>query len=463
MSSLSSPVRPKMREPLQNREFRLLLSGFIVGQAMMPLQFVTAIAWIQFVADDAIAVVMIAGVSTIRGLGMVGFGLFGGALADRFDRRRLLMGAQALAFIINMATAALLWSGQSDAAATSLFFLFTAIASAAHAIDGPTRQAVAPEILGPRLTPSGIALTSASMQLATPFAIVASGLLIDNLSYGTVFAISSIGHLGEVLILAMMRYRTKFSAEHMAAQQGGAGQAFRDIAAGLRFTRSNPIILWTVVPVILMMTLIMPPTGALGPHWVTTVVGASWSQFSFIAFFWGFGAMVTSLVLVRFSWIERKGMLTAAGVIIMALGFVVFTNPATVYNAIAGNYLLGTGMSMAMVCSASIIAYQAPNEMRGRVMGLVFLGMGMSQFVALPLGMIAQQLTMESLFPPMSFGVLIVLAALIAARPIILRARVPQLTLDAVSQAADHTRAVLNGAATFIVRAAPNKVFSALR
>ena len=191
--------RPGMLEPLRLREFRLLLGGFIVGQSMMPLQFVTAIAWIQVVAEEN-EVVMIAAISTIRGLGMVGFGLFGGALADRFDRRRLLMGTQTLAFVVNMAIAAMMWAGAADAYAIALFFVLTALASAAHAIDGPTRNAIAPEILGPRLTPAGIALNSAAMSLAMPIAIVASGLMIDYLGHGTVYAVSSVGHLGEVLI-----------------------------------------------------------------------------------------------------------------------------------------------------------------------------------------------------------------------------------------------------------------------
>lgn len=441
-----------MMEPLRLREFRLLLGGFIVGQSMMPLQFVTAIAWIQVVAEDH-EVVMVAAISTIRGLGMVGFGLFGGALADRFDRRRLLIATQALAFAANLAIAALMWLGASDLGAIAMFFAFTALASAAHAIDGPTRNAITPEILGPRLTPAGIALNSAAMSLAMPLAIVASGLLIDHLGHGTVYAISSFGHFGEILILGMMSYRTVFSAAHLAARRGGSGQAFRDIAAGLRYTRSKPVILWTVCAVILMMTLIMPPTGALGPQWVTTVVGATWSQFSFIALFWGLGAMIASTTLVHFSGIERKGLLTAAGVIVMALGFVVFTLRPTAINAIVGNYLLGTGMSMAMVASAAIIAHVAPNEVRGRVMGLIFLGMGMSQLVALPLGWLAEMLTMEALFPPMSWLVLTLLAGLILLQPVIRRARVP---VHPPPQPASPT-ATANGTATVIARAAPNK------
>ena len=453
-----------MLEPLRVREFQLLLSGFIVGQSMMPLQFVTSIAWIQIVAAEEIEIIMVGAIGTIRGIGMIGFGLFGGALADRFDRRRLLMATQSVAFCCNILIALMMITGSGGVVEIVIFFTLTIIASSAHAIDGPTRNAITPEILGPRLTSAGIALNSAAMQLAMPISIFASGLMIDHLGHGTVFAISAFGHLGEVLILAMMSYRTVFSAAHMAARSGqGAGQALRDIGAGLRYARSKAVILWTVVIVVMMMSLIMPPTGTLGPQWVTTVVGASWSQFSTIAVFWGGGAMIASLILVRFSWIERKGVLTALGVIVMALGFVVFTNPPTQINAMLGNLLLGVGMSTAMVSANATLAHETPNEMRGRIMGLVFLGMGLGQALGLPLGTVAQALTMETLFPPMSFAVLAVLAAIIVLRPAILRARVPQHPPDQPPPAQPRPTSVpsvFNGAVGFIARTAPNKRFS---
>ena len=463
MSAMPASTRPKMLDPLRMREFRLLLTGFVVGQAMMPLQFVTAIAWIQFVADDSVEIIMVGAIGTIRGLGMIGFGLFGGALADRFDRRRLLMVTQSVAFICNILIAIMMWTGSGTTVDIAIFFGLTIIASSAHAIDGPTRNAITPEILGPRLTPAGIALNSAAMQLAAPFAIFASGLLIDNLGHGTVFAISSLGHLGEVLILAMMSYRTVFSAAHMATRGHGPGQAIRDIGDGLRYAKSKPVVLWTVVIVVMMMSLIMPPTGTLGPQWVTTVVGATWSEFSYIAVFWGGGAMIASLILVRFSWIERKGVLTASGVVVMALGFVVFTNPPTTFNAISGNFLLGIGMSIAMVSANATLAHETPNEMRGRIMGLIFLGMGIAQAVGLPLGAVAQALSMETLFPPMSFAVLAILVAIILFRPVIVRARIPQHVPESHEATPRAQSPTLNGAAGFIARIAPNKVLAGLR
>lgn len=167
--------------------------------------------------------------------------------------------------------------------------------------------------------------------------------------------------------------------------------------------------------------------------------------------------MVASLILVRFSWIERKGLLTGIGVIVMALGFVVFTNPPTVLNAMLGNALLGIGMSVAMVSANATLAHETPNEMRGRIMGLIFLGMGIAQAVGLPLGAVAQALTMETLFPPLSYAVLAFLAAIIIFRPVILRARVPQHPPEPIAQTVRAGRVALNGAANFILRTAPNK------
>ena len=122
MSASPPPTRPGMMEPFRLREFRLLLTGFIVGQSMMPLQFVASIAWIQFVADDSVEIIMVGAIGTIRGLGMIGFGLFGGALADRFDRRRLLMVTQAVAFISNILIAVMMWTGSGTNTDLIIFF-----------------------------------------------------------------------------------------------------------------------------------------------------------------------------------------------------------------------------------------------------------------------------------------------------------------------------------------------------
>ena len=92
------------------------------------------------------------------------------------------MVTQSIAFICNLLIALMMITGTGSTVDIIIFFALTIVASSAHAIDGPTRNAITPEILGPRLTPSGIALNSAAMQFAMPISIFASGILIDSLA-----------------------------------------------------------------------------------------------------------------------------------------------------------------------------------------------------------------------------------------------------------------------------------------
>ena len=85
--------------PLHNRDFRFLLAGFAIGQMLMPLQFITQILWVQSTAPGNIWLILVAFIATSRGLGGLAFGLYGGALADRFNRKHLLqliLGLQVL-------------------------------------------------------------------------------------------------------------------------------------------------------------------------------------------------------------------------------------------------------------------------------------------------------------------------------------------------------------------------------
>lgn len=415
-------------EALRNREYRLLLTGFVIGQSMMPLQFVTAIFWIQNFAGDALVVVLVAAISTVRGAGMVGFGLIGGALADRFDRRRLLMIAQAGGAVASLLIGGIMLLGWDGPLGLFLFFALTLLSSAAHAVDAPTRGAMVPEILGPRLTAPGLALNQAAMQLALPVSIFASGFLNEALGQGPVYSLTAIGHVGEVAILALMSYRTVFAHGGGAVKsvRGEALRAARDIRAGIVFARTKPTLLWIILLVVLMMALVMPPTGSLGPTWITRVVGMSEAQFSMIAVFWGLGAMLASLLMVGFSSVEHKGALVVFGVLLMSAGFIVFTDQPTPLNAVLGNIMLGSGMSVAMISSAALIAWETTNEVRGRVMSLMFLGVGMAQLASLPFGAAAQALGMEALWPPLAWGVFAFLALLAIARPSALRAIVPR-------------------------------------
>lgn len=417
--------------PLRVREFRLLFIGLVFAQALMPLQFVTQIFWVQDSAGTGSRILLVGLIGTTRGAGALAFGLFGGALADRFDRRNLLIGTQSAAFVFNLSLAGVIAFAGHGPFAFTAFFALTFAASAMWAVDMPTRQAIIPDIVGPRLAPAGISLTAAGAQVALPVSIFLSGIFVDTFGFSRTYAISTLGHVAAIVTLVTMRYRTTFERQLQVARYG-LRQTLGDIRGGLAYTRSESTLFWVVLLMATMMILGFPAVSNLGPTWVTTVVGVSFRNFGFIAIFWGLGAFTTSLLMTRYSDYARKGALLAAATLTFAAGFGIFST-GTVAGAIVGNAALGSGMAAAQISAASLVQHIAPNEVRGRVMSILWLNMGLAQLVTLPLSGIAQATSLRLLFPVLAAILTTVVVIVLTLRPQVRRARVDHAVAVTVS------------------------------
>ena len=399
--------------PLRDRNFRLLFASLIAGQALVPLQFIGGIFWIQDNASEDVRVILIGLIGAIRGIGGLGFGLFGGALADRFDRRKLIMVTQGAAAVIAILTGILMGADDGSTGGLVIFFALTTVAAAFWAIDIPTRQSMVPELVGPRLAPSGISLSTAGMQLSMPVALFASGMLVDAIGHGPTFALSSIGHITAVTLMAFLVY------EPSTARTPGrysAGHALRDARDGIRHARQTPLAWSIILLMVTTMGLGMPAVTNLGPTWITTVADVPVRYFGLIAMWWGIAALTTSLLLTRLVDFRAHGRVLCGAMVLFVAAFSVFST-GTIWGALAGNIGMGAATAAAQVTAASLVQHLVPNEVRGRVMSLLFMNLSVAQAMAFPLALVAQATSLRALLP-----VLAVILALNVAR-ILLRQR----------------------------------------
>ena len=409
-----------MFAPLGVRDFRLLFLGLLLGQALSPFQFVAQIIWVQVSAPEDLRIVLVGLIAAARGGGMLLFGLYGGALADRFDRRRLLIVTQLAALVLNVAIGVLMVFGSAEAGTLVLFYALTFVASALVSIDLPTRQAIVPDIVGRQLTTAGIALNAAGGQIALPVAIMSTGFVIDAFGPGVGYLVGSGAHVAQLATLALMRIRTR----RETAAGFGPGAALRDIRDGIAYTRREPVILWAVVLLVAMMGFGFPAVANLGPTWITTVVGVPVRDFGLVAATWGVGALLASMTLARFARYERKGMIVGIAALVFGLSFLVFGGGHTVANAVIGNFGLGVAMASAQIAGTALIQLVAPGEFRGRVMSLLNLNMGVAQLVTLPLAALGQWIGLEVLFPALAVSLLAVTVLILATRRALWRVRV---------------------------------------
>jgi len=429
MTDPGGGAAPSGFAPLRVRDFRLLLAGLVMSSALMPLQFVTQIFWIQENVAAGAEIVLVGLIGSMRGIGALTFGLYGGALADRFDRRKLLIVTQSGGIALNLGIAAIMWLSDAGPLALTMFFLLTLLVSGTFAIDAPTRQAMVPDILGPRLLPAGISLNTAGMQIAMPVSLFASGLLVDSLGFAAAYALSGVGLFCEVVAVALMHYRPQPAAGRVPGRYGFR-RTVEDVREGIRYTRSNPTVRWVIILMVVMMALGFPAVANLGPTWITTVVDVPFRYFGFIALTWGLGAFLASLTMTRFAAYRRKGLLLACGAGGFAVGFVIFAIPL-VATAVIGNLVLGVSLATAQISSMTLVQLLVPNEVRGRVMSLLQLNMGIAQLLTLPIAAVAQATALEVVFPALAASVVVAVAAIITGQ----RRRLGRAGLAAASPA----------------------------
>ena len=402
---------------LRHRDYRLLWCGMLGMSALMPLQFTTMLLYLQDTAPADVRYLLTGLFAALRGGMMLFVGIPGGALADRFDRRRLLLAAQSVAIVANGGIAALmLFSGGSAPGLTALFAL-TLVASAAMTVDMPARQAFVPQLVPREQLANAIALDAVAMQLAFPLSLPLVGILIETVGFGGAYAASLLGHATVLLMVLQIRARGAVSS---AARRSSIPTEMRE---GLRYTRRSPTVLWLIVLLLVVMALAFPAVGSLGPVWVTRVLDVSPAKFGFFAALWGLGALLGSVAMTTAGHFPRKGWLVAGGALTFTACTVLWGYSRSVPLSAVLNLCLGGSQAVMQVSARSLVQRIVPNAMQGRVLSLFMLNMGLAQFMSGPVGALYQLLTIERVVPVLGWISLTLATAIVLLRPEIRRAR----------------------------------------
>ncbi|QFG03276.1 MFS transporter [Tepidiforma bonchosmolovskayae] len=394
---------------LESRDFRLLFAGSVLVSFVMPMQFLTQVFWVQERYPER-EVLFIGLLGASRGSAMILFGLVGGALADRMERRRLLIATQMAALAINGAIAGLMLAEPFGAANVAVLLALTFAAAANMAVDQPARQAATPAIVGMAAVPSAIALQMVAQQVTFPLALPLVGFLNGRLEAGQVYAMTLLAWAGVLPLLFALRFRSR--------GQGAAGAGVvRNVLEGLRYTRAEPTIFAVIVLVLAIQLLGMPGPASLGPSWMRNVLGLSETQFGFMAMTWGLGTMAASLFYWKRNDLPGRGLTLWAGGAGFGLCALVFAYSRLVPLTALANFGLGFMLVTTMVSSSTITQQRVEEAMRGRVMGLFPLAMGLAMLAAFPVGAAAQATSMETVFPVMAWATLAAVAGAMALQP----------------------------------------------
>jgi MFS family permease len=184
-------------------------------------------------------------------LPLIGMSLYGGALADRMDRRRLLLLDQLALVAIAASLAAGAFSGRPPLV---LLYVLAALLAGFSAIQNVARSAIVPNVVEPERLRGALALNFGLYQLTMVIGPALGGVLIAATGLGTAYTVDAASCLGMVLAVTAMAPQPPHAVEH------GHPSIRRSILDGLRFVRSNRALVGSFGIDLAAMTFGMPRT-----------------------------------------------------------------------------------------------------------------------------------------------------------------------------------------------------------
>jgi MFS family permease len=297
-------------------------------------------------------------------LPMLFFGSFGGLIADRVDKRKLLYATQGSAGLLALAFGILVVTGTIQ---LSYVYLLAGLLGVVNLFDNPARQTFVPEMVGRELLPNAVSLNSVVMNGARVIGPGIGGVLIITLGVSTCFMVNAASYVAVLLALSFMRV-----SELHPTQAVGRGKG--QVREGLRYVWStpdlrNPLLSMAVVGVFAFnFTVTLPLLAKF------TFNGGAGLYSTFLAAM-GAGAVVGGLVMAHRSRPSQK-LLALIAVLFGALILAEALAPTKVV-AIALLVPMGAASISFIATNNAILQLRSEPSMRGRVMSLnatAFLG-----------------------------------------------------------------------------------------
>jgi MFS family permease len=343
------------------RNFRLFFGGQLISQVGNWLTMVAQTLLVLSLTNSGIAL----GILAAAQFGPVLLiGPWTGLVADRSDKRKLLLIVQTLAMLQSFALATLAFMGDPPVGA---IYAVALVGGVTVAFDNPARRAFVVEMVPEDLINNAVALNSALMTSARVVGPALAGLLVTTAGFGWAFLADAISYVAVIVGLAMIRNSELRPAPVTPRAKG-------QVRAGLRYARSVPD-LWVPLLMMAVVGTFAYNFQVVFPLFVTRSLGGTDGTFTLLFSVVSVGALIGALATARRKSIDvRMVSLTSVG-FGAALALMTFAPNQPV--AFAVGVLVGLGSISFLTASTAIVQIRSDPTMRGRVLALqamVFLG-----------------------------------------------------------------------------------------
>lgn len=353
--------RHRTFESLSIRNFRIYAIAQAVSMSGTWMQVVAQALLVLDLSDSGVA---LGAVIALQNVPILLFGPWGGVIADRFQKRKILYVTQSASGLVSLATTVLVFSDRIE---LWMVFVIAITLGFVKVFDNPAQQVFVREMVGKEHLGNAVSLNATEQNLARAIGPAIAGIFAATVGLGACFLIDSFSYVVVIFALTRIRASELFPALRIVAAKG-------QLAAGLRYVRSQPMLMSLLIMMGLVgmltyeFSVILPlmsentfETGSSGYAALTGAMGA--------------GSVVGGL----YSASHRQGSPRRLAMIALGFGFAVFLvaiSPHLIF-AVAAMLVVGFfSINFQSIGNVSLQLASRP-DMQGRVMGLysvAFLG-----------------------------------------------------------------------------------------
>src|SRR5712671_1834015 len=385
---------------LAHRNFRL----FFIGQGISLVG-----TWMQNVGEGWLILTLtnsplyVGLTAALSSLGVLLFSLYAGVIADRVDKRRVIILMQ-VAFMLEAFTVSILvWTGLI---AVWQVLILATILGIASAFDIPMRQAFLVEMVGKDDLMNAIALNSSLFNAARVIGPAIAGLLIGTVGIAWCYFLNGLSYIAVIAGLLMM----KLPDNPRPAKTTSSWTGFREVLAYLRADRRLRVLM------ILTGTISVFgfPYIAMMPVFARDVLHRGAAGYGALTSSIGIGAVIGALgIALTSARIRRRGRLMLVGGTSFGLLLILFSTSRNLALSMILLALAGCAMIVNNSITNTLLQTSAPDHLRGRIMGFYsFVFVGVAPVGAFLFGAVAERVGVPTTIA--TGGAIVTLAVLIA-------------------------------------------------
>jgi len=334
--------------------FRRLLIGDAVS--VIGTQ-VTAVAvpiqvYAQTHSGAAVGAVGLAGL-----LPLIVFGLYGGAIADAVDRRRLVLLTTSGQTVLSTILLAQALAGLHS---TALLYAVIAVQAGLFSMDQPARSAFTPRLLPAELFPAAQAIRMVEFNIGVTVGPLLAGVLVAGPGYASAYGLDALSFAATLWAVR--------SLPPMPPEGGGRKAGTASVLEGLAFLRTRPVLLMTFVVDLIAMVFAMPR--ALFPSIAHDVYGGGPQTAGALYSALAAGALLGAVFGGWLGRVHRQGLAVLVAIAAWGLAIVGFGASHYLWLGLLMLAIAGGSDMVSAVFRGSILQAAAPDEMRGRLGGV---------------------------------------------------------------------------------------------